>query len=105
MVAVKLGSAAPVVTLWVDHGHISPQLALVLNDLSGVAFVISWLPFAIFIAAVAAALHRAGLVAGPLPTVAWSSAPLASSSASSASMIPSAPTRWRSSSACCGYSW
>ena len=65
MVAVKLGSAAPVVTLWVDHGHISPQLALVLNDLSGVAFVISWLPFAIFIAAVAAALHRAGLVGRP----------------------------------------
>jgi hypothetical protein len=65
MVAVKLGSAAPVVTLWVDHGHISPQLALVLNDLSGVAFVISWLPFSIFIAAVAAALHRAGLVGRP----------------------------------------
>lgn len=65
MVAIKLGSAAPVVTLWVDHGHISPQLALVLNDLSGAAFVISWLPFAIFIAGVAAALHRAGLVGRP----------------------------------------
>ena len=65
MVAVKLGSAVPVMTLWVDHGDISPQLALVLNDLGGVAFVISWLPFAIFVAAVAAALHRVGLVGWP----------------------------------------
>jgi hypothetical protein len=65
MVAVKLGSAAPIVTLWVDHSTISPQLALVLNDLGAVAFVISWLPSAIFVAAAAAALHRAGLVGRP----------------------------------------
>ena len=102
MVAVKLGSAAPIMTLWADHGNISPQLALVLNDLGAVAFVITWLPFAIFVTAAATALHRAGLVAGPLPTAAWPLVPLASSSASSASMIPSTPTRWRSSWACCG---
>ena len=65
MVAVKLGSAAPVMALWVDHGAISPQLALVLNDLGSVAFVISWLPSAIFVAAAAVALHRAGLVGRP----------------------------------------
>jgi len=65
MVAVKLGSAVPIVTLWVDHSTISPQLALVLNDLGSVAFVISWLPSAIFVAAAAAALHRAGLVGRP----------------------------------------
>lgn len=65
MVAVKLGSAAPIMTLWADYSTISPQLALVLNDLGGVAFVISWLPFAIFVAAAAAALHRAGLVGRP----------------------------------------
>ena len=65
MVAVKLGSAAPIMALWADHSTISPQLALVLNDLGGVAFVISWLPFAIFVAAAAAALHRAGLVGRP----------------------------------------
>ena len=65
MVAVKLGSAAPIMALWVDHGDISPQLALVLNDLGAVAFVISWLPSAIFVAAAAAALHRAGLVGRP----------------------------------------
>ena len=65
MVAVKLGSAAPVMTLWADHSAISPQLALVLNDLGSVAFVISWLPFAIFVAAAAAALHHVGLVGRP----------------------------------------
>jgi len=65
MVAVKLGSAAPIMALWADHSTISPQLALVLNDLGAVAFVISWLPSAIFVAAAAAALHRAGLVGRP----------------------------------------
>src|SRR5262249_45192189 len=45
MLAVKLGSAAPLGVLAIDHGHISPQFAQVLNDMSGVAFVISWLPF------------------------------------------------------------
>jgi hypothetical protein len=65
MVAVKLGSAAPIMALWVDHGDISPQLALVLNDLGSVAFVVSWLPAAIFVAAAAAALYRAGLVGRP----------------------------------------
>ena len=65
MLAVKLGSAAPIVTLWVDHDYISPQFAQVLNDLGGAAFIISWLPFAIFVAAVAAGLHRTALVGRP----------------------------------------
>lgn len=65
MLAVKLGSAVPLVTLAIDYGHTSPQLAQVLNDMSGVAFVISWLPFAIFVAAAAAGLHRAALAGRP----------------------------------------
>lgn len=65
MLAVKLGSAAPLGALTVDHGQISPQLALVLNDLGSVAFVISWLPCAIFVAATAAGLYRAALVGRP----------------------------------------
>jgi hypothetical protein len=65
MLAVKLGSAAPIEVVSIDQGHISPQLAQVLNDMSGVAFVISWLPFAIFIAAAAAGLHRAAQVGRP----------------------------------------
>jgi hypothetical protein len=65
MLAIKLGSAAPLGVLSIDHGHLSPQLAQVLSDLSGVAFVITWLPFAIFVAAVAAGLHRTALVGRP----------------------------------------
>jgi hypothetical protein len=65
MVAVKLGSVAPLGALAIDHGHLSPQLAQVLNDLSGVAFVISWMPCAIFVAAAAAGLYRAALVGRP----------------------------------------
>ena len=65
MLAVKLGSVAPLGALATDYGHISPQLAQVLNDMSGVAFVISWVPFAIFVAAAAAGLRRAALVGRP----------------------------------------
>lgn len=65
MLAVKLGSAAPLGALTIDYGHVGPQVAQVLNDMSGVAFIISWLPFAIFVAAAAAGLHRAGLVGRP----------------------------------------
>jgi hypothetical protein len=65
MLAVKLGSVAPLGALAIDHGHVSPQVAQVLNDMSGVAFIISWVPFAIFTGAAAAGLHRAGLVGRP----------------------------------------
>jgi uncharacterized membrane protein YoaK (UPF0700 family) len=37
----------------------------VLNDVNGVAFVISWLPYAVFVLAAAAALHQATLVGRP----------------------------------------
>jgi hypothetical protein len=65
LLAVKLGSAAPVGALAIDYGQMSPQLAQVLNDMSGVAFVISWVPFAIFTGAAAAGLHRSALVGRP----------------------------------------
>jgi hypothetical protein len=65
MLAVKLGSVAPLGALAIDYGHVSPQVAQVLNDMSGVAFIISWVPFAIFTGAAAAGLHRAGLVGRP----------------------------------------
>jgi hypothetical protein len=65
MLAVKLGSAAPAGALFLDREHISPQLARVLSDMNGVAFVISWLPFAVFVAAAAAALRGAYLVGRP----------------------------------------
>jgi hypothetical protein len=58
MLAVKLGSVAPLGALAIDYGHISPQLAQVLNDMSGVAF-------AVFTGAAAAGLYRAALVGRP----------------------------------------
>jgi hypothetical protein len=65
MLAVKLGSAAPMGALFLDRARIGPALAQVLNDVNGVAFVVSWLPFAVFVAATAAALHRVALVGRP----------------------------------------
>jgi hypothetical protein len=65
MLAVKLGSAAPAVALDVDRGTLSPQLAQLLNDLNGAAFVISWLPFAVLVGALATALRDAGAVGRP----------------------------------------
>jgi hypothetical protein len=63
--AIKLGSASPVVALMLDREHMDPQLARVLADVNGAAFVLSWLPTALFVGAVALALHAAGLVGRP----------------------------------------
>lgn len=65
MLAVKLGSAAPVIALDLDYKRLSPELAQVLSDMNGAAFVISWLPFAVFIAAVALTWSKRGLVGRP----------------------------------------
>lgn len=65
MLAIKLGSAAPFLVLFLDRDELSPRLALVLSDMNGAAFLVSWLPFALFVAAAAAGLHGAGLVGRP----------------------------------------
>jgi hypothetical protein len=73
MLAIKLGSAAPVVALAMDRHDLDPTLARVLNDINGAAFVLSWLPTAVFVGAAAVALLRAGLVGRP---TAWIGAAL-----------------------------
>lgn len=65
MLAIKLGSAAPGAALDLDRKTLSPQLAQLLNDIGGAAFVISWLPFAVFVGAMAAAIYRVRLVGRP----------------------------------------
>jgi hypothetical protein len=65
MLAIKLGSGAPMLALYIDRKTLSPEVAQVLNDLGGAAFVISWLPYAAFVAATAFALRRASLVGRP----------------------------------------
>ena len=71
MVAIKLGSAAPVVALTMDRHDLDPTLARVLNDINGAAFVLTWLPTAIFVGTTAVALRQAGLVGRP---IAWTGA-------------------------------
>jgi hypothetical protein len=65
MLAIKLGSAGPGVALDLDRKTLSPQLAQLLNDMGGAAFVISWLPFAVFVGAAAWALYAVRLVGRP----------------------------------------
>lgn len=65
MLAVKLASVAPMGALIIDRKTLSPQIAQVLNDMNGYAFVVSWMPFAVFVGATAVALHQARLVGRP----------------------------------------
>jgi hypothetical protein len=65
MLAIKLSSGVPVIVLDLDRHTLSPQLAQLLNDLGSAAFVISWLPFAIFVGALAFALRGIGAVGKP----------------------------------------
>jgi hypothetical protein len=51
--------------LVIDRKTLSPDIAQVLNDMNGYAFVVSWLPFAVFVGATAVALHQARLVGRP----------------------------------------
>jgi hypothetical protein len=65
MLAIKLGSGVPMTVLDLDRHTLSPQLAQMLNDFGSAAFVLSWLPFAIFIGALAVALRAIGAVGKP----------------------------------------
>jgi len=70
MLAVKLGSAAPAIALDLDRKTLSPQLAQLLNDMNGAAFVVSWIPFAIFVGGLGLALRGAGAVGRPTTGIA-----------------------------------
>lgn len=69
MLIIKLASAVPMGAVLLDHAGMSPELARVLNDMGGVAFVIGWLPYAVFVGAAALGLLRAGLVGRPTAIV------------------------------------
>jgi hypothetical protein len=60
--AVKLGSAAPVLTGRLDHAELSPTLARVLSDLNGAAFVVTFLPFGTFLLAFGLAILASGFL-------------------------------------------
>lgn len=60
--AVKLGSAAPVLTGHLDHDELSPTLARVLSDLNGAAFVVTFLPYGAFLFAFGLAILASGFL-------------------------------------------
>jgi hypothetical protein len=66
MIAIKLGSAGPIFAAVLRKDEISPELARTLVDINSGAFWISWLPFAVLVAATAGAALQTGLVARPL---------------------------------------
>ncbi len=61
MLAIKLGSAAPIMTGEVDHGQLTPTLARVLADMNGSSFVITFLPMAVLLVAAGVAMVSTGL--------------------------------------------
>ncbi len=60
--AVKLGSGASYLAGLTYHSALTPDTALALTLINDAAFVISWLPFAVFVLAAALALHTAGAI-------------------------------------------
>jgi hypothetical protein len=62
LLIIKVGSIAPVGALMLDHERITPALAQVLADMNGFSFVVTFLPYAIFVGAGAVALRQAALV-------------------------------------------
>jgi hypothetical protein len=66
MLAIKLGSAGPIFAALLRKDEISPELVRTLIDINSGAFWISWLPFAVLVAATSATILRTGLVARPL---------------------------------------
>lgn len=61
MLAIKLGSAAPIMVADVDHGQLTPTLARVLADMNGSSFVVTFLPTAVLSVAAGAAMLGNGL--------------------------------------------
>jgi hypothetical protein len=62
MIAIKLGSAAPIFAALYRKDDITPDLARTLVDINSGAFWISWLPFAVLVTATAASMLRSHLV-------------------------------------------
>lgn len=55
--AVKFGSAAPILALTIEREQISASNALLLTDINAGAFVLTWLPYAVFVGLLAVELR------------------------------------------------
>ena len=60
--AVKLASAMPMLAGQLDHAELSPSLARVLVDMNGAAFVVTFLPYGMFVATAGAAFLATGFL-------------------------------------------
>ncbi len=62
LLAVKLSSAMPVLAGQLDHSELTPTLARVLTDMNGAAFVVTFLPYGMFLAMTGAAFLATGFL-------------------------------------------
>jgi hypothetical protein len=62
LLAVKVSSAMPIIAGELDHAELSPQTARVLSDMNGAAFVITFLPYGMFLATAGAAFLATGFL-------------------------------------------
>ncbi len=62
VLAVKIASILPMAAGMLDHAEMSPATARVLADMNGAGFVITFLPFGVFLVAGGAAILSSGLL-------------------------------------------
>lgn len=60
--AVKLSSVMPIMAGKLDHQELTPAMARVLTDMNGAAFVVTFLPFGVFVAATGMAFLATGFL-------------------------------------------
>jgi hypothetical protein len=65
LAAIKLASGAPLLAGIADHDLVTGDVALALLAVNGAAFVLSWVPLAMVVAALAAGLRTTGAVGLP----------------------------------------
>jgi len=60
--AVKLASAMPIIAGELDHRELTPTLARLLSDMNGAAFVVTFLPYGVFVASAGMAFLATGFL-------------------------------------------
>jgi hypothetical protein len=65
LAAIKLASGAPLLAGIADHELLADEVALALLAVNGAAFVLSWVPLALVVAALAIGLRSTGVIGVP----------------------------------------
>lgn len=69
LAAIKLASGAPLLAGIADHDLVTDEVALALLAVNGAAFVLSWVPLAMVVAALATGLRSTGVIGRPTAVV------------------------------------